>query len=646
MRKLIDSIRRSFSARLSIWVVLVTALVFLAVQLYVFVVARRFVRYEAINGAMRVLENTELRITRILDDVEGVADNVEWLVYRHLDSPDTLTEYTRVALQGNRDLLGCSISFEPYFFKGQRFFSAYSSNTDGVVKTSQEGSEDYQYFYLDWYLLPKLLNQPCWTEPYADWDNDDDESLQTDMMVSYCKPLTSVDGTFIGAISLDLSLRWLSEQLAPVKPYPNSYCTLISRGGTFIVHPDPEKLFYQTIFTSSLEEPDKDIMDLGHVMQDWNEGLQEIMLDGVDSYVFYKPLRNTGWSLAIICPEKDIFSRFDRLRHIVTALMLLGLALLFLACFRVIAREVRPLKDLADEAGRISSGDFGSRLPLVDRSDEIGTLSRSFDEMQSSLVSYIEELKLTTAKRERIEGDLRIAHNIQMAMIPNVFPPFPERKDLDVYASMTPAKEVGGDLYDYFLQGEKLYFCIGDVSGKGVPASIVMAITRVLFRVYGRQDMTPAEIACHINDMLSADNETMMFVTAFIGMIDLSKGSLNYCNCGHNYPVIVRASADPEYFDCESNTVLGVCPGWEYKEQYVPDVRGRMIFLYTDGLNEAENLEHEQFGEGRLLEVVTRNRGVSSEGMVKHMLEAVAEHVGGAEASDDLTTLCIELHQS
>lgn len=646
MRKLIDSIRGSFSARLSIWVVLVTALIFLAVMSYVSAVARRSVRDEAINGAMRVLENTELRLTRILDDVESVADNVEWLVYRHLDSPDTLFEYTRVALQGYRDLLGCSISFEPYFFRGEKYFSAYSSNTDGVVETSQEGSEDYQYFYLDWYLLPKLLNQPCWTEPYADWDYGDDEALQTDMMVSYCKPLTSIDGNFIGAISLDLSLRWLSDQIAPIKPYPNSYCTLISRGGTFLVHPDPEKLFYQTIFTGSLEEPDWEIIDLGHTMQDWNDGFQEMMLNGVDSYIFYKPLKNTGWSLAIICPEKDIFSRFDRLRQIVIAFMLLGLALLFLACFRVIAREVRPLKDLAVEAGRISSGDFGSRLPLVDRADEIGTLSRSFDDMQSSLVSYIEELKVTTATRERIEGDLRVAHNIQMAMIPNVFPPFPERKDLDVYASMTPAKEVGGDLYDYFLQGEKLYFCIGDVSGKGVPASIVMAITRVLFRVYGRQDMTPAEIACHINDMLSADNETMMFVTAFIGMIDLSKGSLNYCNCGHNYPVIVRASADPEYFDCESNTVLGVCPGWEYKEQYVPDVRGRMIFLYTDGLNEAENLEHEQFGEGRLLEVVTRNRGVSSEGMVKHMLEAVAEHVGGAEASDDLTTLCIELHQS
>jgi sigma-B regulation protein RsbU (phosphoserine phosphatase) len=645
MRKIFDSIRRSFSARLSIWVVMVTALIFLVVLFYIFVVARRSVREEAINGAMRVLENTELRLNRILDDVKKTADNVEWLVYRHLDSPDTLMEYTRVALQGNQELLGCSISFEPYYFEGQEFYSAYSSNTDGVIETVQEGNEDYQYFYLDYYLLPKLLNQPCWTEPYSDWDYDDDESLQTGMMVSYCKPLTSGDGSFIGSISLDISLKWLSDQISSIKPYPNSYCTLMSRGGTFLVHPDPEKLFYQSIFTSSLEEPNWTMIDLGHSMQEWNDGVQEIMVNGVDSYVFYKPMRSTGWSLAIVCPEKDIFNRFDRLRRIVTALLLLGLTMLFLACFNVIAREVRPLRDLADEAGRISSGDFGYRLPLVDRSDEIGTLSRSFDEMQSSLVSYIEELKITTAKRERIEGDLRVAHNIQMAMVPNVFPPFPDRNDLDIYASMTPARQVGGDLYDYFLNGDKLYFCIGDVSGKGIAASIVMAITRVLFRVYARQEMAPEEIACNMNDMLSADNEALMFVTAFIGMIDLSTGSLDYCNCGHNRPVIVRASAAPAYFDCEANTVLGVCPGWQFKGQHVPDVRGRMLFLYTDGLNEAENLSHEQFGEGRLLAEVTRNRGAGAEAMVKSMLEAVSAHVGGAEASDDLTILCLELRR-
>jgi sigma-B regulation protein RsbU (phosphoserine phosphatase) len=645
MKRLIELFRSSFSARLSLWVAVFATIIFLCSQLFASSIARRSVREEAIAGATRVLENTELRLTRILDDVETVADNIEWLAYRHLDSPDTLLEYTRVALQGNQNLLGCSISFEPYFFEGQQYFSAYSSNVDGVVTTKQEGSENYQYFYLDWYLLPKILNQPGWTEPYADWDSDDDKSLQTDMMVSYCKPLTSADGTFIGAISMDLSLKWLSENISRLKPYADSYCTLISRGGTYMVHPDPDKLFYKTVFTNSLLEPDQVMTDLGHSMQDWNEGFQEVIVDGVDSFVFYKPLKNTGWSLAIVCPEKSIFGAFDRLKRIVLALLILGMLLMFATCTRVVGRMVKPLSALTTEAGRIAAGDFEYRLPLEDRPDEIGALSRSFDNMQTSLVSYIEELKITTANRERIQGDLRVAHNIQMAMVPNEFPPFPDRSDLDIYASMTPAREVGGDLYDYFINGDKLYFCIGDVSGKGIPASIVMAITRVIFRVYAKQNMSPVEIACHINDNLSEDNETMMFVTAFIGMIDLSTGSMDYCNCGHNRPVIVRVSAAPAYFDCEANTVIGVCPGWQYKGQHVPDVRGRMLFLYTDGLSEAENSSHELFGEDRLLEVVTRNRGEGAEEMVKSMMEAVSAHVAGAEASDDMTMLCIELRR-
>ena len=256
MKRLIDYIRGSFSARLSIWVVLFVALIFLASQTYVSAVGRRSLREEAVRTADQVLDNTNLRLETIIEDVESAADNLEWLVYRHLDSPETLLEYSRTTVQGNPFLSGCSISLEPYFFKGMKYFSAYSSNTDGVVETSQEGDEDYEYFYLDWYLMPKLLNQPCWTEPYCDWEYGDDYSLQTEMLISYSKPLTANDGTFIGVISLDISLKWLSETLSDIKPYPNSYSILISRGGTFLVHPDPEKLFYQTIFTNLLIKDD------------------------------------------------------------------------------------------------------------------------------------------------------------------------------------------------------------------------------------------------------------------------------------------------------------------------------------------------------------------------------------------------------
>ncbi|MBP5720504.1 MAG: SpoIIE family protein phosphatase, partial [Bacteroidales bacterium] len=582
MRKLQEIFRTSFPVRVSVWVVLTAAFIFLAAQLYVSYVSRKSVWNEAVQRATQVLENSELRLTRILDDVEQTADNVEWLVYRHLDSPDTLFEYTRNALQGNSDLIGCAIAFEPYYFDGQEYFSAYSSNTDGVIETSQEGDEDYQYFYLDWYLMPKLLNQPCWTEPYCDWDYDDDYSLQTDMLISYSKPLTDANGDFIGVVSLDVSPKWLSEQLSSVKPYPHSGCVLISRGGTFLIHPDQNKLFYETIFTQSLLGSDPALDKLGQDMLGQKEGFQEIEINGKDSYAFYKPLKNTGWSLALICLEKDIFGAFDRLRIIASLLALIGLLMLFFSNFKVIDRTMVPLKELAVEAGNIAEGDFGRPIPQTDREDEIGTLSRSFAHMQSSLVSYIDELKETTAKKERIEGELHIAHDIQMGMVPNVFPPFPERKELDLHALMTPAREVGGDLYDYLLLGDKLFFCIGDVSGKGIPASMFMATTRSMFRVMGKQGIPPSEVARRLNDTLSENNESMMFVTAFIGVLDLVTGRLDYCNCGHNPPALMSDGCTPVFLDCVPNTPLGAFNGWEFQGQVIDDLRGCLLFLYTD----------------------------------------------------------------
>ena len=641
MKKLIDTFRRSFSARLSLWVVSFAALVFLGAMAYFFTVSRRYVREEAILRATQVVENSVLRLNNILEDVQLSADNLEWLVYRHLDEPELMKEYSRITVQGNPVLSGCSISFEPNFFKGHYYYSAYSGYVGGALETEQEGDEDYQYFYLDWYLQPKLLNQPCWTEPYSDWEQDDAADRQTQRMVSYCKPLTTSEG-FIGSISLDISLKWLSDNLSPVKPYPHSYSILISRGGTYLVHPDPEKLFYQTIFTEGLIDPDPAQDELGKSMLDLEAGYRRMEIDGIRSYVFFTPLKATGWSMAIVCPESDIFGRFNRLRWFITMIDLLGLLLLFLSCFQVIRKAMRPLSDLARQAEDIASGHFDTVLPENQQPDELGTLSRSFADMQSSLVTYMDELTRTTANKVRIEGELQIARNIQMGMLPQVFPPFPDRKDIDLYASMVPAREVGGDLYDYFIQGGRLYFCIGDVSGKGVPASLFMTVVQNLFRAAGQQGLLPAEIAHRINGTLADRNEQLMFVTMFIGAIDLETGRLDFCNCGHNPPVVLPKGGHPFFLSCKANMSIGILPEAKFEGESVESFMDTPLFLYTDGLNEAENPEHVLFGTDRLLAVLGEPY-TDAETVVKRMQAAISDHVAGADASDDLTMLCLEI---
>lgn len=262
------------------------------------------------------------------------------------------------------------------------------------------------------------------------------------------------------------------------------------------------------------------------------------------------------------------------------------------------------------------------------------------------LVAY-DQLEETTTAKERIESDLRIARNIQMGMVPHTFP---ERDDVDLYASMTPAKEVGGDLYGYLLvpakeegQGDKLYFALGDVSGKGVPASLFMAQATRLFLTLAKQEMLPAEICDHLNDALSGeDNETCMFVTMFVGLVDLQTGHLNFCNAGHNPPVLLR-DGQTEFIEMIPNAPIGLFPGMEYEGEEIENITNCPLFIYTDGLNEAENRQQEQFTDERLLEILQTTPFESSQQTIELLREQVEAHRDGAEPNDDLTMLCVRV---
>ena len=251
-------------------------------------------------------------------------------------------------------------------------------------------------------------------------------------------------------------------------------------------------------------------------------------------------------------------------------------------------------------------------------------------------VAY-DQLEEATAHRERIESELRIARDIQMSMVPNIFP---TRDGLDIYAKIQPAKEVGGDLYGYLLMGDELYFCLGDVSGKGVPASLFMAQATRLFRTLATQHMMPAEIATRMNAALSEDNDQGMFVTMFIGRIDLHKGSMDFCNAGHNPPFISDAGGG-RFLEMLPNAPIGLWPGLEYDGERIEDITGQRLVIYTDGLNEAENRQQEQFGDDRLLDILEAMPRCSAKEVIDMLYEAVEQHRDGAEPNDDLTIMSI-----
>jgi len=268
--------------------------------------------------------------------------------------------------------------------------------------------------------------------------------------------------------------------------------------------------------------------------------------------------------------------------------------------------------------------------------EQLETTHEKLEKAHAELQTAYDQLEETTAAKERIESELRIARDIQMSMVPGIFP---ERDGLDMYAEMTPAKEVGGDLYGYVMQGDKLYFCVGDVSGKGVPASLFMAQSARLFRTLAAEGMMPANIATRMNNELVEGNDSNMFVTMFIGLLHLDTGRLDFCNCGHNPPVLDGQFLEMKYV----NQMIGFWEDDPFYGETIDDIRGHQLLIYTDGLNEAENQQKELLGNERLLELMADAKSLDAHQVIDMLVEAVEQHRAGANPNDDLTLMCLKL---
>ena len=323
-----------------------------------------------------------------------------------------------------------------------------------------------------------------------------------------------------------------------------------------------------------------------------------------------------------------------------TIVFIVGLTSLFVFCTWAIYQMVKPLKEFTDSVVSIAEGNLDTPLPDIHSEDELKQLRDSFEYMQHSLKQHISDLQATTASKERLQSELKIAHDIQMGMIPTSFP---QRQDLDLFASMTPAKEVGGDLYDFIIEGDELFFIIGDVAGKGVPASLYMAVTRTLFRNLAGNYQSAANIVREMNHAIASTNDSYVFVTVFVGVLDMKTHYLTYCNAAHNAPVMITTEGECSLLEVETNLPIGVEDRYNYDEQQVDFPPGSALLLYTDGLTEAMYFSNDGsrklFGEQRVLHDVEKNSKASAIEVIDFLKHHVSVFADGTEQSDDLTML-------
>lgn len=627
-------LRKSFSTKLSLNILAVTSVVFILTIGAAAISSHILISDEATKSLENLRDATIKDIEKTLQNVEFAVEASSWLVSENKDKEDYLYHITRKIVSENDNIVGSAIAFRPDYKRGSHWFSPYSyiDKDSGEVLSKQLGNEDYDYFEMEWYTAPYKEEEYHWSEPYYD------EGGGEYLMCTYSFPVRDQDGSIFAVMTADITLEFIQDVLENIKPYEHSVVALMSPKGHYLQASDNVEKYGTSIFTTLdvTQDDGHNIENVVNAIMSGQKGHMQYAADGHLCFVVYAPVGN-GWIASIATDYKDVLERSSVMRNILSTIGLIGLLTLFLISFFLIRQLTKPLEKFSEAAEGIAKGDFNVALPDIETEDEVRQLRDSFEQMQMSLTEYIDDLKTTTAANERLESELNIASKIQMSMLPKKFP---NQDGLDLHALLKPAKEVGGDLYDFFIKGDILYFVVGDVSGKGVPAAMIMSAARSSFRLISGIGLEPEEIVYRMNNLACSGNDSQMFITLFLGRLNLMTGELTYCNAGHN-PIVV----DGSFLPVKPNLALGLFEDFPYVQQSVQLQNGSVVVLYTDGITEAERADKQQFGEQELLRNINETKDRTSAEICDHIMHNLQEFTAGNVQNDDITLMTIKINR-
>ena len=572
--------QNSLSARLTYRIMAVVLVMMVVIAGVVYFTVREYMLDETEERYLGFLLENHQEIRRKLSDVHVAAKNNVHDIERDIDNPDKMFNHMQRIIRQNRSIVCCALLFKhDYYPSKDRVFvpCARKDAADSII-VSRIDSTYNSYFYREWFQEQLKADKSVWTKPYFE-SQMFAGNQKPRLLTTYAIPIHDHNGQPVALLTADLSLEWLrNELMEDIKDINNHY----EKG-----HKHQSYFFIVDREGTYVIHPNKDLM-----LKPFDEKVAKAMLahretcvtevDGVKSRLYYRSLKYVDWTMVIVSPVDVILAHARILNIIILAVMIVGLLAIYLFCRRQI-------KDIAD--------------PFA-------------------------------AQKAVMERELTIAHNIQMALLPQSFP---ERSDIDLYASQTPARDVGGDLYDYFVHEGRLVFCIGDVSGKGVPAALLMAVMRSMFRSEEHRADRAADIVDAMNRNLCEEYTGGDFVTMFVGILDLTTGHLDYCNAGHALPILTGC-----LMDVKRNLPVGALSDWDYEGQQTQLQPGDMLFLYTDGLSEAENSKEKMLGIKPIQKLASEHSTDTAQQLVELMEAEVRHHAGDAEQNDDITLMAIK----
>jgi len=597
--------------------------------------------------AVELSQATRTQIDAVLGRVEATPRNfARLLTHSDMAGPALRTalctvvesEWPVLITQSARPIYGAAVAFEPSTLERQRRFAPYCHQHEGSVRFLDLSQDNYSYETKQWYRRAVDSGAEVWSEPY------EDEGGGDVFMATFSVPFfrTVAGETRIGGVATaDLALEWLQWLASESHMGRGDFIVIVDGSGEVIAHSgDATKILTSTIV--KITDPFPELHGLPERMAaQESDILSAVGQERGAVWVAFGPLRN-GWSLAVVIPKATMLDKADELWWKTLALGVAG-ALLLAGLVTLLARRVaRPISRLAESADRIADGDLDVPLRSVATGDEIETLARSFSKMRDALKDHIAKAARDAADEARHASNMRIAREIQMGIVPSSFERIIGDAPIEIAATLIPAKEVGGDLYDAFPLGPgRLCIVAGDVSGKDIPAAMFMTMATTALRSIAREIDEPGRMLARLNDQLAEENPSQTFLTVFCGVLDIASGRLSYASGGHTSPVLLREGEAPRFTVSEAGNLVGCVPELVFPRGQLQLLVGDVVILYTDGVTEALNETDELFGEERLLESFGERSGRTAQDAVDELVAAVQAFAGDAPQADDIGILTL-----
>jgi len=619
--------RKRISFRLSIYILSTTIVVISAIVLLNYNYTKRMLMQHIEESAINQSELIINRIARQIITAQEITRNVANQSLYYLKHND-LEFFLKNVLEANQILNSIHVDMKPEFSGGKLQLSYSAHKDSSTILCSDTGNKWIFKQYPDIYSYLEKNPNGFWTDPYSC------EYTGKGLVISYIFPV-KLPGTnhIAGNVSGEIAMEYINQIVSGIKIGEEGASFVINKSGLFLTHPVNEWIMKKNLFELSEKILPKMIKE-----EKRGSGFAyPEMFNYRKSWFYFAPMPFINWTIIILIPDKELFNDLWLVFREIVFVSLLGVLLIFTIFIFIFRHTLKPLVQITQD---IQDFIFEGRKDSV--KNEIITLIESLEEMQARHGQFIQEQNQSKKDRRRFEKDMKSAKEIQLNIIPSGYPAFPDRDEIDLYAVLKPAQIIGGDLYDYFfIDKDHLLFAIGDISGKGIPASLFMAVAHTLIKS-NADVLSSKHIVEQLNKKLIVRNTNQHFLTIFMGILDIKNGILDYCNAAHNYPYILRANGSIESLDETHGLPVGIYPNKLYNSSTAVLRTGDTILLYTDGVIDCRDENDNTYGQQRFEENLQNLNNLSCFKMVTKIENSLRLFKGTSEQADDISLMALQ----